>query len=34
VFESAWFKPQSVRLTSRRLGLRTEASSASSAAPT
>ncbi len=26
VFESAWFKPQSVRLTSRRLGLRTEAS--------
>ncbi|MDP1568581.1 MAG: phenylalanine--tRNA ligase subunit beta [Vicinamibacterales bacterium] len=26
VFESAWFKPQSVRLTSRRLGLRSEAS--------
>jgi phenylalanyl-tRNA synthetase beta chain len=26
VFESAWFKPQSVRATSRRLGLRTEAS--------
>jgi phenylalanyl-tRNA synthetase beta chain len=26
VFESAWFKPQSVRLTSRMLGLRTEAS--------
>jgi phenylalanyl-tRNA synthetase beta chain len=26
VFESAWFKPQSVRSTSRALGLRTEAS--------
>ena len=26
VFESAWFKPQSVRATSKRLGLRTEAS--------
>ncbi len=26
VFESAWFRPQSVRRTSRRLGLRTEAS--------
>jgi len=26
VFESAWFKPQSVRMTSRALGLRTEAS--------
>ncbi|MGE0460670.1 MAG: phenylalanine--tRNA ligase subunit beta [Vicinamibacterales bacterium] len=26
VFESAWFKPQSVRATSRALGLRTEAS--------
>jgi phenylalanyl-tRNA synthetase beta chain len=26
VFESAWFKPQSVRATSRKLGLRTEAS--------
>ena len=26
VFESAWFKPQSVRATSRTLGLRTEAS--------
>lgn len=26
VFESAWFKPQSVRGTSKRLGLRTEAS--------
>jgi phenylalanyl-tRNA synthetase beta chain len=26
VFESAWFKPQSVRATARRLGLRTEAS--------
>jgi phenylalanyl-tRNA synthetase beta chain len=26
VFESAWFKPQTVRATSKRLGLRTEAS--------
>ena len=26
VFESAWFKPQSVRATSKRLGMRTEAS--------
>ena len=26
VFEAAWFKPQSVRATSRKLGLRTEAS--------
>ncbi len=26
VFESAWFKPQSVRATSKRLGLRSEAS--------
>ncbi len=26
VFESAWFKPQSVRATAKRLGLRTEAS--------
>ena len=26
VFESAWFKPQSVRATSRKLGLRSEAS--------
>jgi phenylalanyl-tRNA synthetase beta chain len=26
VFESAWFKPQAVRATSKRLGLRTEAS--------
>ena len=26
VFEAAWFKPQSVRATSRALGLRTEAS--------
>ncbi|MGD9905708.1 MAG: phenylalanine--tRNA ligase subunit beta [Vicinamibacterales bacterium] len=26
VFESAWFKPQSVRATARQLGLRTEAS--------
>jgi phenylalanyl-tRNA synthetase beta chain len=26
VFEAAWFKPQSVRATSKRLGLRTEAS--------
>ena len=26
VFESAWFRPQSVRATARRLGLRTEAS--------
>jgi phenylalanyl-tRNA synthetase beta chain len=26
VFESAWFRPQSVRATSRKLGLRTEAS--------
>lgn len=26
VFESAWFKPQSIRATSKRLGLKTEAS--------
>ena len=34
VFESAYFKPASVRRTSKRLGLKTEARRGSSAAPT